>query len=91
MQSDPDKLTKKHARLTHSDSLKVGSHVQRKVADGYLNTLMVVGVDVPFKYQRRKLYKNLRGQRVNLTYYRAEETVAGMVFEVMRVVRVRVA
>lgn len=91
MKSDPDKLLKKHHRLVHSDMLKVTSHVQRQAADWIINTLMVEGYAVAFKYKRKKLYKNLKGQRVNLTYYPDTEVVAGITVEVMRVVRIRVA
>lgn len=91
MKSDPDKLTKKHQALTHTDMLKVTSHVQREDGDWIINTVMVEGYDVPFKYKRKKLYKNLEGQRVNMTYYAVTEQVAGMDFEVMNVVRIKVA
>ena len=91
MKSSPDKLVKKHPQLTHSDLMQVTSHVQRKADDWFLNTLMIEGYDVPFKYKRTKLYKDLKGQRVNLTYYPETETVAGMEFEIMRVVRVKVS
>lgn len=71
--------------------LKVTSHVQREDGDWIINTVMVEGYDVPFKYKRKKLYKNLEGQRVNMTYYAVTEQVAGMDFEVMNVVRIKVA
>jgi len=64
-----EKLLKKHQALTHSDMLKVVSHVQREQDDWYVNTLMLDGYDVPFRYKRKKRYKDLSGQRVNLTYY----------------------
>ncbi|MGD8558761.1 MAG: hypothetical protein PVF34_08320 [Gammaproteobacteria bacterium] len=92
MKSDADKLVKKHQKLVHSEMLKVTSHVQRNVDDDWiLNTIMVEGYDVPFKYKRRKKYKNLKGARVNLTYYPDSETVAGLDFEIMRVVRIKIA
>ncbi len=91
MKSDPDKLIKKHKNLTHSDMLKVTSHVQRNDGEWIINTLMIDGCDVPFKYKRKKPYKNLQGQRVNLTYYPATETVAGIEFEVMQTVRIKIA
>lgn len=91
MKSDPDKLIKKHPQLTHTDMARVVSHVQRDKDDWVLNTLMIDGCEVPFKYKRRKRYKNLEGQRVNLTYYPDTENVAGMEVETMKVVRVRVA
>ena len=52
---------------------------------------MIEGVDVAFKYKRKKRYKNLKGQRVNLTYYSGEEDVAGLKIEVMKVVRIKVS
>lgn len=91
MKSDPDKLVKKHQNLTHSDMMKVTSHVQRQSGEWIVNTLMLEGYDVPFKYKRKKMYKNLNGQRVNLTYYPDVDVVAGMEFEVMNVVRVKVS
>ena len=91
MVSDPDKLLKKHPQLTQSDHLKVASHVQRVAGDWIINTIMIEGVDVPFKYRRTQKYKNLKGQRVNLTYYPSVETVAGMDFEIMSVVRIKVS
>jgi hypothetical protein len=91
MKSSPDKLVKKHPQLTHSDLMQVTSHVQRKADEWFLNTLMIEGYDVPFKYKRTRRYKDLKGQRVNLTYYPETETVAGMEFEVMKVVRVKVS
>jgi len=89
MKSSPEKLIKKHERLTHSDMMKVTSHVQRNQDDWVLNTLMIEGCDVPFKYKRNKVYKNLKGQRVNLTYYPVTEKVADMEFEVMNVIRIK--
>ena len=91
MQSDPDKLIKKHKDLVHSEMMKVTSHVQRKQDDWILNTLMIEGYDVPFKYKRQKKYKNLKGQRVNLTYYPDVDVVAGMEFEIMNVVRIKIS
>ena len=91
VKADPEKLLKKHEKPTHSDMLRVTSHVQREAGDWILNTVMVDGCDVPFKYRRKKLYRNLKGQYVNMTYYPAVETVAGLEFEVMKVVRIRIA
>lgn len=91
MQTDPDKLLKKHNKLVHSEMMKVTSHVQREKEGWFLNSLMIEGCEVPFKYKRTKKYKNLRGQRVNLTYYASIESVAGIEFEVMNVVRIRIA
>ncbi|MEE8380063.1 MAG: hypothetical protein V3R49_06790 [Gammaproteobacteria bacterium] len=91
MKSDPKKLLKKHDELIQSDVMKVKSHVQRNTEKWVFNTLMIDGCDVPFKYKRTKQYKNLEGQRVNLTYYAETESIAGMEFEVMRVIRVKIS
>jgi hypothetical protein len=91
MKKPVKELLQKHQGLTHSDMLKVASHVQRESGDWFLNTLMIEGYDVPFKYKRKKLYKNLQGQRVNLTYYPSVETVIGVEMEVMNVVRIKVS
>lgn len=91
METSPEKLIKKHQQLTHSEMMKVTSHVQRNDGDWVLNTLMLEGCEVPFKYKRSKLYKNLKGQRVNLTYYPETDTVAGMEFDVMNVVRIKIS
>jgi hypothetical protein len=87
--SDVKKLLKKHEQLNQLDMAKVVSHVQRETDDWVLNTIMLEGYDVPFKYRRKKIYKSLRGAQVNLTYYPETESVAGLDFEVMHVVRVR--
>ncbi|QMU60926.1 MAG: hypothetical protein GKR92_04135 [Gammaproteobacteria bacterium] len=88
---EPEKLIKKHEKLTHTDMMKVDSHVQRESDGWFLNTLMIDGCDAPFKYKRKKKYKNLQGQRVNLTYYANSENVAGMEMEIMTVVRIKVS
>jgi hypothetical protein len=85
------KLTNRHQKLSHSEMMKVVSHVQRDTKDWVLNTLMVEGCEVPFKYKRKKMYKNIKGQRVNLTYYPATESVAGIEMEIMKVVRIKIA
>ena len=87
--SDPDKLLKKNRQLNQLDMAKVISHVQRNDQDWVLNTLMLEGHDVPFKYRRKKAYQNLKGARVNLTYYPQTVQVAGLEFETMKVVRIR--
>ena len=89
--SEPEKLLKKHEKLTHSDMMKVTSHVQREAGEWIVNTLMLEGCDVPFRYKRKVLYKNLKGQRVNLTYYPTKETIAGLEMEIMNVVRIKVS
>jgi hypothetical protein len=91
MKSEPKKLLKKHDKLVHSEMLKVTSHVQRNKEDWIINTVMVEGYDVPFKFKRKRPYKNLKGARVNLTYYPGVETIAGIDFEVMNVVRIKIA
>ena len=89
VKSDADKLLKKHGQLNQLDSAKVVSHVQREQGDWIVNTLMLEGHDVPFKYNRKEKYKSLKGAPVNLTYYPQTEVVAGMEFETMKVVRIR--
>ena len=91
MKPEPEKLLTKHKNLVHSEMLTVTSHVQREAAEWIINTLMVEGCKVPFKYKRKKNYKNIKGQRVNLTYYPDTESVAGIEMEVMTVVRIRIA
>ena len=86
-----EKLLKTHQKLVHSEMVKVVSHVQRDTREWIINTLIIEGCDVPFKYKRKKMYKNIEGQRVNLTYYPAVEAVAGIEMEVMKVVRIKVA
>jgi hypothetical protein len=63
--------------------------VQRENAGWILNTIMLEGYDVPFKYKRKEHYQDLKGAQVNLTYYPQTETVAGMEFEYMKIVRIR--
>lgn len=89
MKSDPDKLLKKNAQLNQLDAVKVISHMQRKRGDWFLNTLMLEGYTVAFKYSRKKRYRSLEGASVNLTYYPDAEIVAGLEFEYMKVVRIR--
>ena len=88
--TDAKSLTDRHESLTHSEQQTVVSHVQREVDDWYLNTIMLKGVDVPFKYRRKKHYKSLQSQQVNITYYPANETVAGFEIEIMKIVRIKV-
>ncbi|MEN8131234.1 MAG: hypothetical protein ABFS45_13785 [Pseudomonadota bacterium] len=91
MQTEPEKLLKQHAKLVHSEMLKVTSHVQRDEGNWIVNTLLVEGYEVPFNYKRKRRYKSLTGQRVNLTYYPAIKLVAGIELEVMNVVRIKIA
>ncbi len=89
MQSDPKKLTEKNQNLIHSELMKVISHTQRDQDEWVLHSIMVEGCDVPFKFKRKGNYQSLKGARVNITYYPTEETVAGISFEVMKVVRIK--
>ncbi|MBI1424926.1 MAG: hypothetical protein GC149_15875 [Gammaproteobacteria bacterium] len=91
MQSDPDKLLKKHAQLVHSEMQKVVSHVQRPAGEWFINTIMIEGCDVPFRFKRKQRYRNAEGARVNLTYYPAIENIGGLNMEVMNVVRIKIA
>jgi hypothetical protein len=86
-----DKLLKKNRQLNQLDMRKVVSHVQRESDGWVLNTIMLEGYDVPFKYRRKKTYRNLQGARVNLTYYPQLEQIAGLDTEIMKVVRIRQA
>ena len=91
MKSEPERLIAKHKELVHSEMRKVTSHVQRQAGEWVINTLMIEGCEVPFKYKRKQKYKNIKGQRVNLTYYPDTVTVAGIEMEIMTVVRIKVA
>ncbi len=95
MKPPVDKLLKNHQALNHLEYQKVISHVQRDIkldgVDWVLNTLLIDGCEVPFKFKRKQAYKNVQGNRVNLTYYRATENVAGIEMEVMNVVRIKIA
>ena len=91
MPSNPDKLLKKHQQLTHSEMLKVTSHVQRSAGEWIIHTLMIDGYDVPFRFKRKKAYRNVTGQRVNMTYYPVVESVGGIDMEIMNVVRIKIA
>ena len=89
MKSDVNKLLKKNEQLNQLDWVKVISHVQRESGDWFINTLMLEGYDVPFKYSRKEKYQSLKGVPVNLTYYPQTELIAGIEFESMKVVRIR--
>ena len=89
MKRSIDKLLKKNSELNQLDFVKVLSHVQRETNGWILNTLLLDGYDVPFKYRRKQAYRSLQGARVNLTYYPQAEQVAGLDIEVMKVVRIR--
>lgn len=89
LRSDPEELLEKNPELTHSGSMKVKSHVQREQGEWVLHSLMLEGCDVPFKFKRKNRYQSLKGARVNVTYYPAQEAVAGIRFEIMKVVRIK--
>lgn len=89
MKSESEKLVQKHRQLTQSDNMKVTSHVQRDEGEWVRNTIMIENVDVPFIYRRKQQYQSLKGARVNITYYPNVESVAGMEFETMKVVRLK--
>jgi len=90
MQTDPSKLIKTHQKLNHSEMKTVVSHTQREKGDWFINSIMIDGCDVPFKYKRKTKYKQLaKGQRINLTYYPRTENIAGLEFETMKVVRIK--
>jgi hypothetical protein len=91
MRTEPEKLLRKHRQLVHSDGLRVTSHRQRAAGDWVVNTLMVDGCSVPFRFRRKQACRNISGQYVNLTYYPSVETVGSMEFEIMKVVRIRTA
>ena len=79
-------LIEQHKKLVHTDNIKVVSHVQRESDDWFVNTIMLENINVPFKYKRKKLYKSLKGHRVNITYYPDNETIASFDIEIMRIV-----
>lgn len=84
-----DKLLQQHPQLTHSQDMKVISHVQREQDDWVVHTVMLVNIDVPFVFKRKKRYQSLQGANVNLTYYPTTVFIAGMEMEQMRVVRIK--
>lgn len=89
MKGEVEKLLARHESLVHSERKRVVSHVQRQDQTWIVNTLMLEGYAVPFRFKRRKPYKNLKGMFVNLTYYANTESLAGIEMEVMNVVRIR--
>ena len=91
MKSDPEKLLNKHHELVHSEMKKVASHVQRDTGEWIINTVMIEDCNVPFRYKRKRRYKDLTGARVNLTYYPCTEMMGGMEVEVMHVVRIKIS
>ena len=91
MKSPVKKLLETHKELIHMEMQKVASHVQRNEKDSewIINTITLDGYDVPFRFKRKTEYRNLKGARVNLTYYRTVENVGGFDMEVMNVVRIK--
>lgn len=89
--SPAQKLVDAHRQLTHSETMKVESHVQRQENEWWINTLMIHNYDVSFKYKRKKPYKSLQGAMVNITYYPDTEDIAGIAFEFMKVVRLKIS
>jgi hypothetical protein len=84
-------LLKAHEKLVHSENVTVISHVQREQDEWFINTLMIKDCDTPFKYKRKKAYKSLTKQQVNMTYYMSVEMIAGFEIEVMSIVRIKIA
>jgi hypothetical protein len=84
-------LLKTHEKLVHSENVTVVSHVQREQDEWFVNTVMMKGCNAPFKYKRKKVYKSLAKQQVNMTYYASTETIAGFDIEIMNIVRIKVA
>jgi hypothetical protein len=84
-------LLKKHDKLVHSEGVAVVSHIQREQDEWFINTVMIKGCDAPFKYKRKKAYKSLTNQQVNITYYPSTESIAGFEIETMNVIRIKVA
>jgi DUF2075 family protein len=91
MKSPVKKLLEAHRELIHMEMQKVASHVQRneKNSEWIINTITIEGYDVPFRFKRKTEYRNLKGARVNLTYYATVESVAGFDVEFMNVVRIK--
>jgi hypothetical protein len=89
VKSEVDKMLERHRLLVHTERKRVVSHAQRDTDHWIINTLMLEGCDVPFRFKRKKPYRNLKGMYVNLTYYPGTESVAGIDLEVMNVVRIR--
>lgn len=75
----------------HSERKRVVSHTQRDTREWIVNTVMLEGYSVPFRFKRKRAYKDLKGSYVNLTYYPDTERVAGIAVEVMNVIRIRIS
>ena len=86
-----NKLLAENDNLIHSTIQKITSHVQRQKGEWIFNTVLVEGHDVPFKYKRLKTYKSLKGARVDMIYYPDTENIAGMNFEIMKVIKINLS
>ena len=91
MKKEINNLLDKHKNLIHSENQKVLSHVQRESEEWVLNTVMIEGCDIPFKYNRKKRYRNLKGARVNITYYPSTQVIAGLDMEIMKATRIKIS
>ena len=91
MKTEVDKMLARHERLVHSEHKRVVSHTQRESGEWIINTVMLEDCSAPFRFKRKKPYRNLKGAYVNLTYYPDIETVGGIDLEVMNVVRIRIS
>ena len=91
MTSPVKKLLEKKWELIHSEMMKVKTHVQRdeKNSEWIINTITLEGYDVPFRFKRKQEYRNLKGARVNITYYQKKKKIGGFDMEVMNVVRIK--
>lgn len=89
--TDTEILLGKHPGLVHSEEQTVVSHVQREADEWFINTIMIKGFDVPFKYRRKKRYKSLTTKQVNITYYPDQEVIAGFEMEIMKIVRLKIS
>ena len=89
MKNEVEKLLDRHKQLVHSERKRVISHTQRDAQEWIINTVMLEDYSVPFRFKRKKSYRNLKGHFVNLTYYPGTESIAGIEVEVMNVVRIK--
>ena len=69
--NDPKNLLTRHENLVHSERCKVNSHVQRVTGEWILNTVLIDGYDVPFRYKRKRKYKSLVGANVPMAKKRS--------------------
>ena len=83
-------MLQKHNELVHCELMQVTSHVQRFNGECMINTLMMDGYDCPFKYCRKYKYRNLKGKRVDLSYYPSIEIIADFEVAIMKVVQIKV-